>query len=97
MGGLITHVAGMDQALFYLVNGAWTNPLLDRLIPAFSRIGNAGAVWIALLLAIAAFVKKTGGWVGFRLAFVRRIRKSPDPNPTGRRISEKLPQVQYIP
>jgi len=211
MGGLINHVAGMDQALFHLVNGTWANPLLDRLMPAFSRIGNAGAVWIALLLVIAVFGKKTrrrialaglialaigfvcstvvkdtttrlrpfavleharllvatprsyafpsghatsafaassgavfaakrllrrvpvwgwgmlalaaavsysrvyvgvhwptdvaagvllglaSGWVGFRLAFVRRIRKSPDPDPTGRKISEKLPQVQHIP
>jgi membrane-associated phospholipid phosphatase len=35
------------------------------------------------------------GWVGFRLAFVRRSRKLPDPDPMKTEGSEKVPQVQY--
>jgi undecaprenyl-diphosphatase len=57
---LLSHLATLDWSLFDLINGAWTNPLLDRAMPAFSWIGNLGAVWIALLGGIAAFGKKTG-------------------------------------
>jgi undecaprenyl-diphosphatase len=76
VNGPMNQVAGVDQALFHLLNGVWTNTLLDRLMPAFSRIGNAGAVWIALLLAIAAFGKKVGrrialaGLIALAIGFV---------------------------
>jgi undecaprenyl-diphosphatase len=76
MGGLIDHVAWIDQALFHLVNEAWTNTLLDRLMPAVSRIGNAGAVWIALLGVVAVLGKKAGrriflaGLIALAIGFV---------------------------
>ncbi len=57
---MIADTATIDQGLFYLVNGAWTNPLLDRLMPALSVAGNLGAVWLVLLGAIGIFGKKTG-------------------------------------
>lgn len=53
-------MVGWDQALFYSINGAWTAPVLDRLMPALSRAGNSGAVWLALLGGIAFFGKGTG-------------------------------------
>ncbi len=76
MIGLMNHIAGADQMLFHLVNGTWTNPLLDRLMPAFSWVGNLGAVWIALLGAMAAFGKKIGrsialaGFAALAIGFV---------------------------
>lgn len=76
MVGLINQITWMDQTLFHLANGAWTNPLLDRLMPNLSRIGDAGAVWIALLGAIAAFGKKAGrrvalaGFIALAIGFV---------------------------
>lgn len=51
---------GWDQALFRLINGAWTAPALDRLMPALSWAGNSGAVWLALLGAVALFGRGTG-------------------------------------
>ncbi len=55
---------GLDVGLFHLTNAVWTNPLLDTLMPALSRIGNLGAVWLVLLGGIAAF----GGKPGRRIA-----------------------------
>lgn len=52
--------AGLDVSLFHLMNGSWTIPALDRLMPALSWIGNLGAVWVLLLGSMAAFGKKTG-------------------------------------
>lgn len=60
MIALVNHVAGADQALFHLVNGEWTTPLLDRVMPFMSKIGNLGAVWFVVLVALAAFGKTTG-------------------------------------
>ncbi len=60
MIGQINHIAGVDQKVFHLINVTWTNPLLDRSMRTLSYIGNLGAVWIALLGAMAAFGKKTG-------------------------------------
>jgi undecaprenyl-diphosphatase len=60
MIGPIDHIVGIDQTVLHLINGVWTNPLLDLAMPAFSWIGNLGAVWIALLATMAAFGKKTG-------------------------------------
>lgn len=72
---LFHHLAGADRALFQLVNGAWTHPLLDRAMPALSTSGDLGVVWIALLGAMAAFGKETGrrvalaGLVAFVIGF----------------------------
>jgi undecaprenyl-diphosphatase len=60
MVGLMNDVAWVDQMLFHLINETWTNPLLDLLMPALSWIGKLGAVWIALLGAVAAVGKKAG-------------------------------------
>lgn len=57
---MLVHTTAIDQSLFYLLNGVWTNPLFDRLMPALSWIGNFGTVWIALLGTMAVFGKKTG-------------------------------------
>lgn len=71
----LNHMFGVDHALFHLVNGAWTNPILDRAMPALSLSGNLGAVWLALLGVIAAFGGKTGrrislaGLVAFAVGF----------------------------
>lgn len=51
---------GLDVTLFHLANAAWTAPPFDALMPALSRSGNLGAVWIVLLGAVAAFGKRTG-------------------------------------
>ena len=60
MIGLMNQVFGADQTVFHLVNGAWTSPLLDRVMPALSISGDLGAVWLALLALLAAFGKETG-------------------------------------
>ncbi|QIN83171.1 phosphatase PAP2 family protein [Rubrobacter tropicus] len=53
-------MAGWDQALFHSINGSWTAPALDWLMTTLSRAGNSGAVWLALLGAIAVFGGRTG-------------------------------------
>lgn len=60
MIGMMSYIVWMDLSLFYLLNGVWTVSILDRIMPALSWMGNLGAVWIALLGAMAAFGKKTG-------------------------------------
>lgn len=57
---MIAHVAGIDQTLFHLANGAWTTPLLDKPMAALSVAGNLGVLWLALLGLVAAFSKETG-------------------------------------
>jgi undecaprenyl-diphosphatase len=56
----MNHLTGLDESLFHLLNGVWTMPLLDALMPALSRAGSLGALWLLLLGAIVAFGKKTG-------------------------------------
>lgn len=53
-------MTGLDVSLFHLMNGVWTSPPLDALMPALSRAGNLGAIWLVVLGAIAVFGKKTG-------------------------------------
>lgn len=53
-------MAGADQYIFHLTNAVYTTPLLDRVMPALSWSGNLGAIWLALLGAVALFGKKTG-------------------------------------
>lgn len=68
-------LTNLDRTLFHLINGAWTNPVFDRAMPALSRMGNLGAVWFALLAGMAAFGKRTGrrialaGFVAFAIGF----------------------------
>ncbi len=57
---MMSYLAWMDQTLFHLLNGVLTVPVLDRILPALSWMGNLGAVWVVLLGAMAAFGKKTG-------------------------------------
>jgi undecaprenyl-diphosphatase len=56
----MNYLMALDMSLFHLINGAWTAPLLDSLMPALSRAGNLGTIWLVLLGAVAAFGKKTG-------------------------------------
>lgn len=53
-------IAGADQYIFHLVNGVYIAPALDRVMPALSWAGNLGAIWLALLGAIAVFGRRTG-------------------------------------
>ncbi|MGB3680940.1 MAG: phosphatase PAP2 family protein [Rubrobacteraceae bacterium] len=57
---MMNYIGWMDLSLFHLLNGVWTAPILDRIMPALSYIGNLGLVWIVLLGAMAAFGKATG-------------------------------------
>lgn len=57
---MITLRVSWDQSLFYLINDVWTTPVLDWLMPALSRAGNLGAVWLVLLGVIAIFGKRAG-------------------------------------
>lgn len=57
---MMSYIAWIDQTLFHLANGLWTAPILDRIMPALSYVGNLGAVWVALLGVMVAFGKKTG-------------------------------------
>ena len=57
---MMNFLMSLDVGLFHLTNAMWTNALLDTLMPALSRAGNLGAVWLVLLGGIAAFGKKTG-------------------------------------
>ena len=61
---MMNYLMGLDLSLFHLTNAVWTNPLLDTLMPALSRIGNLGTVWLVPLGGIAAF----GGEAGRRVA-----------------------------
>ena len=104
MIGLMNQITGVDQTVFHHINGVWTNPLLDRAMPALSYIGNLGAVWIAPLGAMVALGKRTGrsiafaglasGWVGVHLAFRRRrpIRKVE----RGEKASGETQEVEYV-
>ena len=57
---MIAPSVGWDQRLFYLINDAWTAPVLDWLMPTLSRAGNFGTVWLVLLGLIAVFGKRAG-------------------------------------
>ena len=57
---MTNYTARMDQTLFHLINGVWATPILDRLMPALSWIGNLGSIWVVLLGAMTVFGKTTG-------------------------------------
>lgn len=57
---MICFISSLDQSLFHLANGAWVSLALDRLMPALSVAGNAGAVWLGLLGALAILGGNTG-------------------------------------
>ena len=64
---MIGFIGSLDQFLFHLANGAWVSPMLDRLMPALSVAGNAGAVWLACwgLLRSSAEIRGAGWhWPG---------------------------------
>ena len=54
------HGVGWDRGLFYLINDAWTAPVLDLLMTALSLAANFAAIWLVLLGAIAVFGGRTG-------------------------------------
>ncbi len=87
---MMHQLMGLDGGLFHLTNAVWTNPLLDALMPALSRAGSLGAVWLFLLGGIAVFGKKTGrgialaGLISLAFAFasseiVKEITMRPRP------------------
>ena len=57
---MMSYIAWMDPSLFHLLNGVWTTPILDRIMPALSWVGNLGLIWVILLGGMAAFGKTTG-------------------------------------
>jgi undecaprenyl-diphosphatase len=61
---MIGLISSLDQFLFHLANGAWVSPMLDRLMPALSVAGNAGALWLVSLGVLAIL----GGNTGRRMA-----------------------------
>jgi hypothetical protein len=42
----MSYLMGLDASLLHLINGVWTNPLLDKLILALSRVPLWG--WVTL-------------------------------------------------
>ena len=56
----MNYLMGLNASLFHLINGVWTSSLLDTQMPAVSRAGNLGVIWLVLLGTVAAFGEKTG-------------------------------------
>jgi hypothetical protein len=56
----MNYLMSLNASLFHLINGVWTSPLLDTLMPALSRARNRGTIWLVLLGSVAAFGKKNG-------------------------------------
>jgi hypothetical protein len=50
----------MDQAVFYLINQRWTNPVLDLFMAAISNI----EIWKPFLAIIAICIVIWGGFRG---------------------------------
>jgi undecaprenyl-diphosphatase len=73
---MIGYIFSLDQFLLHLVNGVWTSPALDRLMPALSAAGNIGVLWLGLLGALAILGRKTGrkmalvGLIALAIGFV---------------------------
>jgi undecaprenyl-diphosphatase len=97
---MMNYLMSLDVGLFHLTNAVWTNPLLDTLMPAMSRIGNLGAVWLILLGGVAAFGGKPGrrialaGLVALAIGFassavIKEITMRPRP-------FEVLPDVRLL-
>lgn len=89
---MISNVTSIDHSLFHSVNAVWTNPLLDQAMIALSVAGNFGAVWFALLAAMAVFGGKAGrkmalaGFAAFAIGFasselVKELTLRPRPLP----------------
>jgi len=52
----------VNYFLFYLINGVWTNPVLDLCMTFLSLINDYGLVWLVLLAVLAALGGRTGRW-----------------------------------
>ena len=52
----------VNHFLFYLINGVWTNPVLDLCMAFLSRINDYGLVWLLLLGILAVLGGRTGRW-----------------------------------
>jgi hypothetical protein len=63
----MSYLMGLDASLLHLISGVWTNPLLDKLILALSRVPLWG--WVTLPLAAGVV---PSGWAGARLVLGRR-------------------------
>lgn len=59
---LVLQTEPLVSLLFRLINGAWTNSLLDLVMPLLSLVGNWGLVWLVLLGGIALFGGAAERW-----------------------------------
>ncbi len=55
-------MSDLDHTLYHLINGVWISPVLDPCMIFLSRANDYGAVWLALLGALAALGGRTGRW-----------------------------------
>ena len=55
-------MSDLNHSLFHLINGVWISPVLDPCMIFLSRVNDYGAVWLALLGALAALGGRTGRW-----------------------------------
>jgi hypothetical protein len=53
----MNYLKGLDASFFHLINGVWTNPLLDTLMPALSWAGSFGVIRLVLLVYVADYGK----------------------------------------
>jgi hypothetical protein len=66
----MSYLMGLDASLLHLISGVWTNPLLDKLILALSRVPLWA--WVTLRLAAGVVPGLASGWAGARLVLGRR-------------------------
>lgn len=64
MNDFLTQLIAKDHALFYSINGKWTNPLLDSVMPWVRHSNN----WIPLYVVLLSFIiykwgKKSWKWL----------------------------------
>jgi undecaprenyl-diphosphatase len=55
-------MSDLNHSLFHLINGVWISLVLDPCMIFLSRVNDYGAVWLALLGALAALGGRTGRW-----------------------------------
>ncbi len=50
----------LNHYIFHLINGVWTNPLLDLLMPFLSRINDYGLIWLVSMGTLASLGGRSG-------------------------------------
>ncbi len=68
----------VNHFLFRLINGVWTDPVLDLCTTFLSRINDYGLVWLVLLAILAVLGGRTGRWAALAglAAFVVGVASS---------------------